>query len=68
MGHARHTQAWLARRMASAERPALVEQLVQFARTALRLAALARRSPPPQLCEAIGALVRREVHGGAAVG
>ena len=56
--------AWLARRLASTERPALVEQLVQFARTALRLAALARRPPPPQLCEAVGALVRREVHGG----
>jgi len=56
--------AWLTRRLASTERPALVEQLVQFARTALRLAALARRPPPPQLCEAVGALVRREVHGG----
>ena len=33
--------AWLARRLASTERPALVEQLVQFARTALRLAATA---------------------------
>ena len=57
--------AWLTRRLASTERPALVEQLVQFARTALRLAALARRPPPPQLCEAVGALVRREVHGGS---
>ena len=56
--------AWLTRRLASTERPALVEQLVQFARTALRLAVLARRPPPQQLCEAVGALVRREVHGG----
>ena len=63
-----HAQAWLAHRMASAERPALIEQLVHFARTALRLAALARRPPPQQLCEAVDALVRREVHGGAATG